>query len=112
MLSHEKLNVYQSAIKFLALCSRLRPVLPRGSSALADQLTRASLSIPLNIAEGAGKTTQQDTKRFYAIARGSAMECGAILDAARVLEALDEKAVEEGKVLLEEIVRILSKMCR
>ena len=63
--------------------------MPRGNSGLSDQLRRASLSTPLNIAEGSGKPTAADRKRFCGIARGSAMECSAILDACRVLSLAD-----------------------
>ena len=70
-----------------------------------------SISIPLNIAEGAGKVGGDDSARFYGIARGSAMEGGAILDACRVLKLIDEELAEEGKGLLVRIVSMLSKMC-
>ena len=79
---------------------------------LADQLRRASLSIPLNIAEGAGKLTEADKARFYAIARGSAMESAAILDCCRVLQLLSLEQVRAGKALLGRLVAMLTKMTR
>ena len=51
-------------------------------------------------------------KRFCAIARGSAMECSAILDACRVLSLVDKNIVDEGKSLLVRIVAMLTKICR
>ena len=57
MMSHEKLDVYQLAIKFLSLARRILKRIPKGNADLADQLKRASSSIPLLIAEGVGKTT-------------------------------------------------------
>ena len=42
-----------------------------------DQWLRASQSIPLNIAEGNGKTAEADRRRYFEIARGSALECAA-----------------------------------
>jgi hypothetical protein len=69
--------------------------------------------VQLNVAEGSGKSTSPDQRRFYAMARGSAMECAAILDACRALLALIEEArAEEVDQLLLSTVRMLSKMCR
>ena len=112
MLSYEKLDVYQAAIEFLAVGTRIIASLPKGNAGLADQLRRAAMSIPLNIAESSGKPTLKDRRRFVAIARGSAMECGAILDVCRVLELSDDQAVDRGKQLLVRIVSMLTKMCR
>ncbi|CAN5813276.1 hypothetical protein BH11MYX2_BH11MYX2_24680 [soil metagenome] len=47
---HERLDVYQVAIQFLALADTLAGNLPRGRSYLADQLRRASSSVSFNIA--------------------------------------------------------------
>jgi hypothetical protein len=77
MLDHEKLDVYQCALRYAALAFQILHKIPRGHAELADPLRRATISIPLNIAEGAGKPTDKDRSRFHAIARGSAMECGA-----------------------------------
>ena len=112
MLSREKLDVYKTAIEFLAVSARLLESLPKGNAGLADQLRRASISIPLNIAESSGKPTMRDRQRFMSIARGSAMECGAILDVCRVLEVTDEQMVRDGKQLLVWIVSMLTKLCR
>jgi four helix bundle protein len=86
--------------------------LPRGNAALADQLRRASVSIPLNVAEAAGKVSGADRARYYAMARGSAMECGAITDVCRSLGVIDEMLADRGKALLIRIVAMLTKMCR
>jgi four helix bundle protein len=47
----------------------LSETLPRGRSHLADQLTRASTSIVLNLAEGAGKHSRPDKRRYYVTTR-------------------------------------------
>ena len=110
MMSYEKLDVYQCAIEFLGISVQIVDEMPKGNAQLIDQLKRASISIPLNIAEGAGKKTQTDCKRFFAIARGSTMECGAILDVSRKLRLANEDQVEAGKRLLERIVAMLTKL--
>ena len=109
-LAHERLDVYRLAIEFLALATKLTEGLPV-SNTLADQLRRASLSVPLNIAEGAGKPNgSADAKRSYNIARGSAMECGAILDAFRVMKRIEDQDFKNGKRMLVRIVSMLTRM--
>ena len=112
MLSYQKLDVYQCTIKFLALVAVILSKLPRGYSFLADELKRAAMSIPLNIAEGVGKPTESDRSRYFGIARGSAMECGAILDACTVLGLANVDTLGKCRDLLERIVSMLSKMMK
>ena len=52
--AHERLDVYGLALDFLVVAHDVIERLPRGRGHLVDQLTRASTSIVLNIAEGAG----------------------------------------------------------
>ncbi|MCB9083614.1 MAG: four helix bundle protein [Bdellovibrionaceae bacterium] len=46
---------------------------------LRDQMLRASSSVALNLAEGSGKPSAKDKRRFYSISLGSLRECQAIL---------------------------------
>ena len=73
--AHEKLDVYNLALDFIALADKFVENLPRGRGHLADQLGRASTSIVLNLAEGAGKFSKPDKRRYYMIAVGSTTEC-------------------------------------
>ncbi|MSP63298.1 MAG: four helix bundle protein, partial [Myxococcales bacterium] len=75
LLADQKLDVYRRALELLALASPIATCAPRGNSFLTEELNRAALSIPWNIAEGAGRFGAPDGARFYSIARGSAMEC-------------------------------------
>ena len=73
---HEKLDVYQLAIEFVAKANDIIERLPRGRGYLADQLQRAALSIVLNIAEGAGKFSPADKSRLlHACPRLRHREC-------------------------------------
>lgn len=112
MLSFQKLDVYRCAVEFLALVLEIIRDIPRGNAAIVDQLKRAGLAIPLNIAEGAGRTGQADAARCYAIARGEAMESASILDALALLQAVTEERHRRGCDLLERLVAMLTKMCR
>ena len=68
---HERLEVYQESIAFIAWLSALLDGTVRIGE-VKDQLDRASTSIPLNIAEGNGKYAPKDRCRFFDIAHGSA----------------------------------------
>ena len=60
MLDYERLDVYQCALQLAALAFQILEKVPRGHGELSDQLRRATISIPLNIAEGAGKTSERE----------------------------------------------------
>jgi four helix bundle protein len=111
-MNYRNLDVYQKSVRFLPLASKIADRLPTQYAGLADQVRRASLSVVLNIAEGSGKTSVPDQRRFYAMARGSAMECGAIVDACVSLRLVDQTTAREAEDLLSGVVQMLSKMCR
>jgi four helix bundle protein len=68
-------KTYQLAIQFHNDCRNLK--MP---SYLRDQLLRSSSSVVLNIAEGTGKLTYADKRRYYSIALGSLRESVAALE--------------------------------
>ncbi len=76
----EKLEIYQRALRFFGnieqLCSELRG---KVSYPILDQLTRAVISIPLNIAEGNGRKYNKEKLQFLRVSRGSIFETVAIL---------------------------------
>jgi four helix bundle protein len=111
-LDFEKLDVYRCAIEFLVIAVRLGVRVPRGNADLRDQLRRASSSIALNIAEASGKTSRAERAHHHAVARGSALECAAILDVLALLGAAPPEGVDRGKRVLTRIVSMLTKMCR
>ena len=112
MLSFQRLDVYRCAIEFLALAMDLTTRLSKGYAALADQFRRAALSVPLNIAEAAGRTSEADAARHHAIARGSAMECAAIVDALALLSVMTDAEHHKATELLARCVAMLTKLCR
>lgn len=108
---HEKLDVYQKAVTFIAWSSDLLKSIPKGV-AVHNQLDRAATSIALNIAEGNGKFTPADRCRFFDTARGSALECAACLDVLLSKRLSEEPAVREGKEILLDIVPMLIGLIR
>jgi len=104
--SHDRLEVYRLAIDFVGSSHTIAGSRLAGD-ALRSQLERASMSIPLNIAEGNGRSSKKDRARFWQTALGSTLECAAILDVlvARKIRTADE--VAEGQGHLERIARML-----
>jgi len=110
-MSYKKLDVYKAATEYLAVSITVAGEVPRGNGPLVDQLRRVSMSIPLNIAEGSGKNSRSDGARFFSIARGSAMECGAIMDAISIMALGAQEKIDKANQLLERIVAMLTKLC-
>ena len=109
-LGHEKLDVYCLAIGYVAWVYKQANNLKGIHRPARDQWLRASQSIPLNIAEGNGKTTKADRRRYFEIARGSALECAAIHDVLVVGNALDSEESQERKIELDRIAAMLSRL--
>lgn len=107
---HERLDVYRVAIDFVATAAVLIEGLPPRQSHLADQVSRASTSIVLNIAEGAGEFSRREKARFYRMALRSATECAAILDVLKRLGLVSEAAAASGREPLLRIVSMLTRM--
>ncbi|MGE5185320.1 MAG: four helix bundle protein [Acidobacteriota bacterium] len=105
MLHFRSLDVYRCAVAHLPLAYALAKKL---DSEMANQLRRAALSINLNIAEGTGRF-QRDQRKFLVTARGSALECGAIIDAMAAL-GIEHPGTREADGLLVRIVSMLTKM--
>ena len=112
MFDHERLDVYKAAIEFIIAADDIIEHLPRGKSYLADQLQRASSSISLNIAEGAGEYWTNEKCRFYRMAKRSATECAGILDVCKSLQAISGPRYEQARQLLLRIVSMLIKMAQ
>src|SRR2546430_14271019 len=84
-LPHEKLLAYQHALQLLLEIQELLIVDAR----LRDQITRASKSVCLNIAEAVGRFSDADRKRVYAIARGECCEAAAAIGIALATSECD-----------------------
>lgn len=108
---HERLSVYQESIAFVGWTTRFIDQLPQRSS-LSTKLDRASTAIPLAIAEGNGKITAPDRRRFFENGRSAAFHCAACLDTFVAKQANVSVVVVEGKTALHSIVSMLVGLLR
>ena len=107
VLDCERLDVYRIALEFRVQAVALAL---NCDAVLRDQLRRASLSIPLNLAEGSGRRSRAQKRHYYSIARGSAVECAAIIDVMRVQGLALSAECLQARALLVRIVQMLSKL--
>ena len=76
--------------------------------ALCDQLRRAVISIPSNIAEGSGRMSAKDQAHFYSIAYGSLMEVYAQLDVAYDLQYITKEEFNKFEIIIDEEAKLLT----
>ena len=110
VLGHEKLDVYRLSIGYVAWVYEKCAGLSGVHRSARDQWLRASQSIALNIAEGNGKAGKADRRRYFEIARGSALECAAIQDVLVVGKGLDKEESRQHKSDLDRIAAMLSRL--
>lgn len=103
LFDHERLKVYQEALRFVAWVAPIVDELPLKLAA-RDQLDRASTSVVLNLAEGNGKRSHLDRCRYFDIARGSGVESAACLDVLVARKKLSPTVASEGKAILLPVV--------
>jgi len=107
MFDFEQLNVYQ---KSLSLNKKVFKFLKTNKNIdffLQNQLKRSSTSISLNIAEGVGRFTIPDRRRFYVISRGSAFEVIATLQIILQQYQINKEDIQEIGAYVEEVSRML-----
>ena len=110
-LSHKKLEVYQLSLKLIKEIYTITTLFPLEEKfVLSSQLKRASISVSSNIAEGAARISNLEKKRFFEIARSSAVEIDTQLEIAIMLNYISNKETENANLLIESIFKMLSKL--
>ena len=109
MGDYRKLNVWQKSMTLAAEIYRATEKLPaRERFALAIQLRRAAVSVPSNVAEGGGRRSDVEFRRFVNIAYGSLMELETQLLLARELELIDRATTKKLLALVSETGKMLN----
>lgn len=110
-LAHQKMDIYQTSKRFVIACYKLINCFPPEERFnMTQQIRRASLSVQLNIAEGASRRSATERRRFYEIARGSLIEIDAALDIAIELKYIAAEEISELGALMTRCFQMLTKM--
>jgi four helix bundle protein len=110
MGNHRELQVWQRGQLLAGRIDRETRLLARGHSELGDQLRRASLSVPTNLAEGATKGRDAEFLRFVNIAIGSAAEVDSLLTHAEQVGAMNPPTIDELVADLTVIRKMLFRL--
>ncbi len=96
MKPHKKLNAWQKSFEFVKDVYALTIQFPTEEKfGLVSQMRRASVSIPVNIAEGAARKSSKEFIQFLHISLGSATELDTLILLATELEFISKKESEE-----------------
>jgi len=106
--SYRDLIVWNKAMDLVVEVYRISGLFPASERwRLIDQISRAVVSVPANIAEGQGRATSKDFAQFLAIARGSLNETETYLMLAVRLGYLSTEKIDPVLALLTEVSKML-----
>ncbi len=107
--SFETLKAWQEAKKLVVTVYRLIEYFPKFEKyALCDQIRRAIVSVPSNLAEGSGRISLKEQIRFIEISYGSLMEAYNQLLIAADLEYIDKQSIDSIKPDIDTVARLLN----
>lgn len=109
MYSFESLKAWQEARKLVVSVYQVLDNFPKFEKyALCDQLRRAIVSVPSNLAEGSGRISLKEQIHFIEISYGSLMEAYNQLILATDLNYIDEQSLEKLKPSIDTVARLIN----
>ncbi|HVP42827.1 MAG TPA: four helix bundle protein [Terriglobales bacterium] len=109
MKGHRDLLVWQKSMALVTDIYRVTQSFPQCELyGLTNQIRRAAVSVPSNLAEGHGRTSRKEFHRFVGQARGSLTEVETQLEIARNLNYLTEDNARELLDRASEVARMLN----
>ena len=111
MKNFKSLLVWEKAHLLVLEIYKITAILPKEENyGMTSQIRRATSSIPTNIAEGCGRGSDADFKRFLQIAFGSASEVEYLLILCKDLKYINEDIYVNLNFKIEEIKKMLSAL--
>lgn len=112
-MNHKELQVWKKSMQLVEEVYRLVKLLPKEENyALSDQMRRAAVSIPSNIAEGNARDSDKEFLRFLAIAQGSNAEIETQLIICRRLGYVSDEQSANALALQAEVGKMLSILAK
>ncbi len=110
-LSHKNLIIYKNVLELTKEVYYLTRQLPKDELfGLSSQLKRAAVSVCSNLAEGAGRISKAEKKRFYEISRSSLVEIDTQISVCLMVNYLDKSQILKLELLINNGFAIISKM--
>ncbi len=110
---HNRLEAWRQAVELVTMVYRTTGRFPTEERfALVDQMRRAAVSIPSNIAEGAARQSKKEFVQFLHVARGSLSELDTQAEIAARLGYMDAANREELDSAADAVSRLLSGLIR
>jgi four helix bundle protein len=109
MRNFKDLRIWQKGIDIAVKTFKLTDTFPKEDKfGLSQQMNRAGVSIPSNIAEGSSRTSQKDYTRFIEISLGSAFELETQIVIAERLNKGNQELLQELKADVTDQQRMLT----
>ena len=111
--NYQDLKVWQKAIDLTTEIYSIVKQLPRDEQyALSDQMRRAAVSVPSNIAEGRGRGTDKEFVHYLLMSRGSLWELSTQLVICERLQYLDKAQISDARQLITEISKMINALAK
>jgi four helix bundle protein len=108
MKNFKNLRIWQNGMEITKMIYELVQSLPKNERfGLINQITRAAVSIPANIAEGSSRESEKDNCRFLQIALGSCFELETLLYISEFVAAREMQNTQTILELLKSEIRML-----
>ena len=112
MKRFKDLIVYQKSKELVIFVYKMLDLFPEAEKfALCNQMRRAVVSVPSNIAEGMGRLSDKDQAHFLNMSYGSLMEVYAQADIAHDLKYIDDEIFNELEEQVDSISKMIQSMC-